>query len=221
MMTPKQIDSPTRAAASVAVWDPIVRFGHWALVIAFAVAYLSAEKEEGGPDALHVWSGYVVGGIVVLRVIWGFIGSKYARFGGFVTAPAESLRYLADLARGRARRFIGHSPAGGAMVVALLTALTATCATGLVAYGEQGKGPLASLGTPVEQTPAGAAKPGGAVPEARAKRKESAIGEIHETLANVTLALIGLHILGVLAASFAHRESLVAAMITGKKRAES
>jgi cytochrome b len=68
----------TSQAASTLVWDPLVRFGHWALVAAFAVAYLSAE-EEAGPDPLHVWGGYVVGGIVVLRVLWGFIGSRAMR----------------------------------------------------------------------------------------------------------------------------------------------
>ncbi|HEY1432565.1 MAG TPA: hypothetical protein VGF39_13190, partial [Stellaceae bacterium] len=57
--------------ATTLVWDPVVLFGHWALVAAFAVAYFSAEEEAGGPDPLHVWGGYVVGTIVVLRVVWG------------------------------------------------------------------------------------------------------------------------------------------------------
>ena len=55
--------------------DPVVRFGHWALVVAFAIAYFSAEEEAGGPDVLHVWGGYAVGVIIILRVLWGFIGS--------------------------------------------------------------------------------------------------------------------------------------------------
>src|SRR5919109_1413733 len=85
------------------VWDPLVRFGHWALVAAFAVAYSSAEEEAGGPDPLHVWGGYVVGGIVVLRVLWGFVGPRHARFSDFVCGPVEALAYLRDLLVGRGR----------------------------------------------------------------------------------------------------------------------
>ena len=66
-MTSSETLRTTSRPASTLVWDPVVRFGHWALVAAFAVAYLSAEEEAGGPDPLHVWGGYVVGVLVVLR----------------------------------------------------------------------------------------------------------------------------------------------------------
>lgn len=197
----------------VIVWDPFVRYGHWVLVAAFAIAYLSAEEESGGPDPLHVWGGYVVGAIVVLRVLWGFVGPQHARFSDFVSGPVAALRYLADLVRGRARRYLGHSPAGGAMVLLLLAFLAATVATGLVAYGDRGKGPLAGNGGAVITRAYANSNEAG-------ERAESVLGELHGTLANITLALVILHVLGVGLASVVHRENLVAAMISGEKRAE-
>ena len=142
-MTSSETIRTASRPASTLVWDPLVRFGHWALVAAFAVAYLSAEEEAGGPDPLHVWGGYVVGVLVVLRVVWGFVGPRHARFSDFVCGPIAALAYFLDLLYGRASRYVGHSPAGGAMVIALLVCLAATVATGLIAYGEEGKGPLA------------------------------------------------------------------------------
>jgi cytochrome b len=94
-----------RATTSVAVWDPVVRIGHWALVAAFAIAYFSAEEEGGTPEPLHVWGGYVVGAIVALRILWGFVGPNYARFSDFVCGPIAAIRYLIDLVAGHARRF--------------------------------------------------------------------------------------------------------------------
>jgi cytochrome b len=197
-----------------------VRFGHWALVAAFAVAYLSAEEEAGGPDPLHVWGGYVVGGLVVLRVVWGFVGPRHARFSDFVHSPIVALTYFLDLVYGRARRYIGHSPAGGAMVIALLVCLAATVATGLIAYGEEGKGPLAAV--MVTEANANGNEAGRrALAEKRGERGEqgeSTIGELHGLMANITVALVVAHIFGVVVASVVHKENLVLAMITGRKR---
>jgi len=214
--------SATIRPVSIAVWDPMVRFGHWALAAAFAVAYFSGEAEAGGPDALHVWSGYLVGGIVVLRVLWGFVGPLHARFSDFVCGPVAALRYLTELSRGRARRYLGHSPAGGAMVIALLFFLAVTVATGLIAYGGEGKGPLADNGA----TLVSKAYANGNEAEHRTRwqrsteRTDSVIAEVHVALANITLALVVLHILGVALASIVHRENLLSAMINGTKRAE-
>lgn len=215
------------AAREVTVWDPLVRIGHWLLVAGFAVAYVTS----GPPPQLHVWAGYLVGAIVLLRVVWGFAGPPHARFRNFVHSPGEIFSYLRDLPRRRARRHLGHSPAGGAMAIALLLGLALTAGTGLLAYGEEkGAGPLAFL-FPAPPVPAAAdlplfpslddaepvLQPGAG--QAAGDRSRSRFGELHELFGNLTLLLIVLHICGVVLASFAHRENLVRAMISGRKRA--
>jgi cytochrome b len=216
-MTSSETIRTTTRPASTLVWDPVVRFAHWALVAAFAVAYFSAEEEAGGPDPLHVWGGYVVGAIVVLRVVWGFVGPRHARFSDFVRGPLVALAYFRDLLYGRARRYIGHSPAGGAMVIALLVCLAATVATGLIAYGEEGKGPLAAVMV-TDANASGNEAGHRALAEKREEETESTIGELHGLMANITVALVAAHIFGVAVASVVHRENLVLAMITGRKR---
>lgn len=219
MSLTQQAIQPDRAEF-VTVWDPFVRLSHWALVAAFAIAYLSAEEEGASPAALHVWGGYAVGAIVLLRVIWGLVGSRRARFVDFIYRPTTALHYLTDLLRGHARRYLGHSPAGGVMVVALLVALAATVGTGWIAYS----GPSQAAnqvrisatayanGTEEEQEHQATLVTNG-------NDEESAIAELHGILANITLALVIVHVLGVGLASFVHRENLVVAMITGRKRA--
>ncbi len=203
-------------AAWIKVWDPLVRFGHWALVIAFVVAYLSGE-EEGEASELHEWAGYIVGGIIVWRLMWGFIGPRYARFSDFVKGPGESYRYLVSLLRGHVKRYVGHSPAGGAMILALLVCLALTVVTGLIADQGYENAPLRQG---ISITGAFAAERQRGEAGYSGKTGESAIGEAHEILANISLALVVFHILGVGFASIVHRENLVRAMITGQKRAD-
>ena len=206
--------SLTGQKPSIQVWDPLVRYGHWALVVAFSVAWLSADDESGGPDQGHGWAGYAVGTIVAVRVLWGIAGTRYARFSDFVYSPATALRYLGDMLRGRGRRYVGHSPAAAYMIAALLLCLAATVGTGLIAYGDTGKGPLASAGSLVI---AGAhAEERGA--GRRGESEAGIAGDLHGALANITLGLVVLHILGVGLASAVHRENLVRAMFSGRKR---
>jgi cytochrome b len=107
----------------IRVWDPLVRIGHWTLVLAVAAAWFTSE----GNHELHEAIGYVALAVVVVRLAWGFIGPRYARFSQFVRGPAATLRYTGQLVHGREPRYIGHNPLGGWMIVALLlgTALTA------------------------------------------------------------------------------------------------
>ena len=128
----------------VRVWDPLIRVGHWVLVVAFATAYLS----EGEPQWLHSYAGYAIAVTVAVRILWGFVGPRRARFTDFVTGPGRVLQYLRDLVSGRAERHLGHSPAGGAMTVALLFALALTALSGMATLAvEEGQGPLAGIVT--------------------------------------------------------------------------
>src|SRR5690349_8669295 len=97
------------------VWDIFVRVFHWVVVIGFFVAYLS----EGNPITLHSWAGYVIASAVVARIAWGFVGPAHARFSDFVVAPSRAFAHLRQELRFSAPRYVGHSPAGGMMVVAL------------------------------------------------------------------------------------------------------
>jgi cytochrome b len=170
--------------ATVKVWDPFVRFFHWSLVTLFVIAYATGDEIE----KVHIAAGYAIAGLLALRIVWGFIGPRHARFADFVKSPREALSYLRDTLLFRARRYIGHNPAGGLMVIALIVMLAATSVSGYLMTTD------AYWGSKVME-------------------------EIHEALANATVALIALHVLGVLVASFTHRENLVKAMVTGRKRA--
>jgi cytochrome b len=183
----------------VYVWDPLVRVFHWTLALAFVTAWIT---EDDWLD-LHVPAGYTVLGLLLFRVVWGVIGTRHARFTDFVRSPATMLAYLQDVIAVRARRYLGHNPAGGAMVIALLVSLAITTLSGMAVYGyKEFSGPLAGmlysapdwLGDPLE--------------------------DIHEFFANFTLLLILLHLAGVALASLQHRENLVRSMFTGYKRQE-
>jgi cytochrome b len=210
-------------SGEIKVWDAFVRLGHWSLVVAFTVAYLSAEEAED----LHVAAGWWIVVYLVARIVWGFVGSPHARFSDFVYRPQAVFAYLAGLARGTAPRYLGHNPAGGAMILALLLCLSATVASGLVAQGaDEHEGPLAGLFAPPAQPAHGEAAATGREPPAGEKSeegeqegKESAYMELHELFANLSLVLIALHLLGVIASSLVHKENLPRAMLTGRKKA--
>lgn len=211
----------------VRVWDPLVRMTHWTLVVAFCVAYFTDDDFL----TLHVWAGYTVGVLVVLRVLWGFTGPRHARFSDFIYGPRTVWRYLFDLVAFRAKRYLGHSPAGGAMVLALLLGLATTVWSGLELYAtEENAGPLASLSA--EHMPSAQLASSMDVLadeddeeedeeyEGRERDGEAIWEGLHEILANLLITLVMLHIAGVLLASVLHGENLVRSMVTGYKRPE-
>lgn len=166
----------------VRVWDLPVRLGHWTLAGAFAVAWLTADSESW--RQVHVWAGYVMAAVILLRLVWGVVGTRHARFSTFLHRPAAVLDYLKSLPTSRPQHWTGHNPAGGYAIVALLALGLATAGSGWLTFNDVG-------GEWLE--------------------------EGHEALAEVLLAVVGLHLAGVAVSSLLHGENLVRAMVTGYK----
>ena len=116
----------TQPSPSVAVWDPLVRVFHWALVISVAASWITHEIGR----EWHIPIGYVTLVLVAVRVVWGFMGPRYARFAQFAQRPSGVLAYLGALARGTEARYLGHNPAGAVMILALLACVVAVGASG-------------------------------------------------------------------------------------------
>jgi len=178
------------------VWDPLVIFFHWSLVSAFVIAYLT----EDDFLTIHSWAGYLILALLVIRIIWGFIGTRYARFSNFVYSRENIMQFVKDTLRFKAKRYLGHNPAGGAMVILLIISLLITSITGVFLLGaEEHIGPVAHWFTQTESV------------------WSNALEEVHEFFANFTLFLVFIHVAGVLIESLIHKENLVSSMLTGFK----
>ena len=169
----------------ILVWDIPTRLFHWLLVASFAGAFLTAESER--LRDVHVALGYTFAGLIGFRLIWGLIGSRYARFRSFLFAPRELWDYVRALPTRAPRRYLGHNPAGGAAIFVLLAFGLGVAATGYAVFNDLGG---------------------------------EAFEELHEGLAFAMLAVVAVHVAGVLLSSLQHRENLVTAMITGRKRGQ-
>jgi cytochrome b len=201
---------PEGARRGVRIWDPLTRLFHWSLVAAFTLSYVSGEAES----SWHDWAGYAVAGLVAFRLVWGLAGPRHARFRDFLRPPGEILAYTRALLAGRPQRYLGHNPLGGLMIVALLASLALSAATGyaLERSGDIGEA-AASAVTPIAfaRTDVDHHEKHSGAPEW--------LEETHEWFAHLTLLLVFVHVAGVVVMSLVHRENLVRAMITGRKRA--
>jgi cytochrome b len=173
-------------AARIKVWDPLVRLFHWTLAFG-CIANLTVLREV---KVAHRYVGYVILGAVVIRILWGFVGSRHARFTDFLAGPKRVAGYLAALIKGKEPRYVGHNPAGGIMMVALM-GLVAICGVTGWMMGQD------------------------------AFWGERWVESLHETSANVILVMATLHVLAAIVESWRHRENLIAAMVSGYKRAPS
>ena len=170
----------------VLVWDLPVRVFHWLLVISFAGAWLTSESEA--QQMLHYAFGYAACALVLLRVIWGVVGTRYARFTQFIKGPTETAHHLKSLLKSKDSTSdtgnLGHNPAGA---LAMLALMAMVLLIGLTGYWN--------------------------VKELYGDLME----EAHESIASITLALVLIHVAAAIVMSLIQKENLVKAMVTGKK----
>ena len=179
----------------ILIWDLPTRVFHWLMVLAFAGAWLAFDDDRY--LYIHVYTGYTLLGLLIFRLLWGIVGGHYARFHTFAHDWPSVTTYLKGLLNGQAARYLGHNPAGSwAIFILLILGLLVTLSGLLTLGGEEHHGPFAGLIS---------------FPAADVFR------EIHEFSAWAMLAMVVVHISGVIVESMVHRENLVLAMFSGYK----
>lgn len=183
---------------AVKVWDMAIRLFHWTLVPGLVTAYISGEVHA---SEIHVLTGYALCVLLAIRLYWGFRGTQYARFRSFIFSAVETREYVRSMFGGHPKHYFGHNPAGALNVFALLATVLLLLVTGLATLSViDFEGPLLFMANLVSD------------------EASYSIRHIHEFIPNIGLALVALHLMGVVAGSIQHRENLVKAMITGKKK---
>lgn len=177
---------------SVRVWDLPTRLFHWALVVLLAVSWFSG-GEEGSSASLHRYAGEAIAGLLIFRIIWGFVGNERARFADFAAGPGAIVAHIGDILSAQPKRHLGHNPLGGVAVFLLLAVVSVVVVTGLFSGGEEAAGPFAGMGG-------------------------VNLAETHEASFRVLQALVALHLVGVVVESWLSRDALTPAMITGAKK---
>jgi cytochrome b len=179
------------------VWDFPTRLFHWSLVGGVAVALATGLIAPEWWKGVHAAAGYVVVLLLVFRLVWGLFGSEYSRVASFIYSPRKTLEHVRGLMLLRPPHYIGHNPSGAAMIFALLAVLTGLAATGLIEWGgEEKQGPLAGV---VDYALGNGVKP------------------VHKMLAFTLIAMVALHVCGVLVEGVVSRAPLIRSMITGWK----
>lgn len=204
--------SPASAAETIPVWDLPTRIFHWTLVLCIALLAYSGEfgglnisiPLPGGSQLvmanmdIHMLLGETVLGLVIFRLIWGVIGSSTARFSSFIRGPKAVFAYLSALRRGELPLAVGHNPAGGLMILALLALAFAQVGSGLFANDDIfSEGPLAHLVS---------------------GSTSNLLTEVHGAVFSLLLIAIAAHV----GAALYYRlrgENLIKAMVTGRKEA--
>jgi len=169
------------------VWDLFVRIAHWTLAVCVLTAWITAEWKFESAEPIHEWGGYAVLLVIALRIVWGCVGSRYARFAQFAIGPSRTLAYAKAVVRGVEPRYLGHNPLGAWMIVALLATAALASLSGWLSITDRVWG-------------------------------VAWVQDTHHVLGDGLIALVSLHVAGVVYTSLRQRENLVAAMLSGLKR---
>jgi cytochrome b len=176
------------------VWDLPVRLFHWLLVASLLASWLTREFET---RQYHMWIGYWTIGLVVFRILWGFVGPRHARFSDFLVSPSKFAGYASGLFRRDSKPAVGHNPVGGVMVIVMLLVVLAQAVSGLFISDDiVWSGPYY---------------------EALGSKFSSQMGWLHHANFDVLVWIIGLHVLAILFYAFWKRQDLVRPMFTGHK----
>ena len=168
---------------SVLVWDFPVRVFHWLLVVSFAGAWLTSESEA--QQMIHYAFGYSACALVLFRIIWGIVGTRYARFSQFIKGPAETIHHIKALLKGNQHSGLGHNPAGALAMISLMVLILLIGLSGYLSVKEF----LGDL-----------------------------MGDAHDALASIAMAVVVIHIAAAIIMSFMQKENLMRSMVTGKKQ---
>lgn len=207
---PTPRDPLTASRVFIRVWDPMVRIGHWLLVLCFGAVYFYSDKFP-----LHVYSAYVIMAYMLFRVVWGFVGPPAARFSAFLFRPSVVIRHGIDSLVGHPRHTISHNPLGGLMIVMMMASMLASGVLGMMLYSAgQEMGPLQNMvPSHWEEEWFGFSLFGHQI--------TLGLKQVHHWLGNVSASLVVAHFLGNLWSTGIHRYRPVVGMITGVKDAEA
>ncbi len=181
---------------AISVWDISIRLFHWSLVAGIGFMWFSGEA-GGNIMTWHIYIGYCMLGLILYRIIWGVIGSPYARFSSFIKGPSSTLVYLKGFIKGKKHDYPGHNPLGGWMVILLMLLVLVQAFSGLFSSDDIfTEGPLYSFVS---------------------SKTSDFLTSIHHLNFNLLLAAIALHIIAVAYHEIIKKEPLVKSMLTGKK----
>ncbi|RDE19412.1 hypothetical protein DV711_10975 [Motiliproteus coralliicola] len=179
----------------VKVWDFPTRFFHWSLVLLFVFMVVSGESDD--LMEWHFYAGYLLSGLILFRLLWGFLGTRYARFSSLQLNPMTAVQYTRNLFRSQHSAQYGHTPAGSLMVIIMLALLCIQLLTGMMSTDDIiWSGPLYAA---VSDSVAGFA------------------GEVHEVIQGLMQLLVGVHVLAIILYKVKFNDPLVPAMIHGRK----